>query len=155
MISADVSKTLESLKKAHAEIVRRMENMVRGFAYEFVLTAISNTPLGDYEQYKKLYDSRTYLKPEPGFAQGSWQVDYQPPLQEQDVYSGEEALRNVKSRMSYYELGQSFTIGNTGPYIAVLESGTGSKKAPSGITGPTVDQVMNAYKINLVRYYKQ
>jgi hypothetical protein len=154
MISADVSKTLESLKKAHAEIVRRMENMVRGFAYEFAMTAISNTPLGDDIKYESLYKARTYLQPEAGFAQGSWQVSYTGSLQMQDVYSGSEALSIVKSKMQSYKLGQSFTIGNTGPYINMLENGY-SDQAPTGIVRPTVDQVMNAYKINLLRYYKQ
>ncbi len=154
MISADVSKTLESLKKAHAEIVRRLENMVRGFAYEFAMTAISNTPLGDDIKYEALYNARTYLQPIAGFAQGSWQVSYSGSLQEQDIYSGSEALAAVKSKLQSYKLGQSFTIGNTGPYITMLENGY-SNQAPDGITRPTVDQVMNAYKINLVRYYKQ
>lgn len=154
MISADVSKTLESLKKAHAEIVRRLENMVRGFAYEFAMTAVSNTPLGDDEKYFKLYQRRTYLQPIAGFAQGSWQVSNSGSLQQQDLYSGSAAISKVQSDMQDYKLGQSFTIGNTGPYIINLENGS-SNQAPEGITRPTIGQVMAAHKINLLRYYQQ
>lgn len=154
MITADVSKALESLKKAHAEIVRRMENMVRGFAYEFAMTAVSNTPLGDDEKYFKLYQRRTYLQPIAGFAQGSWQYSSTPNLVEQDIYSGNEALAKIKSKLAGYKLGESFTIGNTGPYINSLNNGY-SSQAPEGIVKPTIDQIMSVYKINLVRYYKQ
>lgn len=155
MIRADTTKTLQSLKKAHAEIVRRLEQMVRGFAYEFAVTAVDNTPLGNYEMYKKWYDARTYLQPRPGFAQGSWQVSFSGNLQELDRYDGEEAKAVARNSMLSYKLGQSFTIGNTGPYIAMLDNGHSTKQAPSGITGPTVNQVMAAYKVNLVRYYEQ
>lgn len=154
MITADVSKALESLKKAHAEIVRRMENMVRGFAYEFAVTAVGNTPLGDDEKYAALYQRRTYLQPIAGFAQGSWQYSESGNLQEQDTYSGSEALSKIRSGLAGYKLGESFVIGNTGPYITSLNNGS-SDQAPDGITGPTIDQVMSAYKINLVRYYQQ
>lgn len=154
MIHADVSKTLESLKKAHAEIVRRLENMVRGFAYEFAMTAVSNTPLGDDEKYFKLYQRRTYLQPIAGFAQGSWQYSESGTLLQQDIYSGSEALAIIKSKLAGYKLGESLTIGNTGPYIVNLEHGY-SNQAPDGIVKPTIEQVMNAYRINLVRYYKQ
>lgn len=158
MITADVSKALESLKKAHAEIVRRMENMVRGFAYEFAMTAVSNTPLGndsdDVGGYGWLYRRRTELEPRAGFAQGSWQVSNSGSLQQQDLYSGSAAISKVQSDMQDYKLGQSFTIGNTGPYIINLENGS-SNQAPEGITRPTIDQVMAAHQINLLRYYQQ
>lgn len=155
MVTADVSKLIEDLKKFHLDAIQRMENMVRSFAYEFAVTAISNTPLGDEKgQYAELYRRRTYLQPIAGFAQGSWQVSFSGSLQEQDIYSGTESAKAVESKMQAYKLGQSFTIGNTGPYINKLENGH-SDQFPNGITRPTIDQVMNTYKINLVRYYQQ
>ena len=39
MISADVAKVLEELKAYHADTIRRMENMVRGFSYFISKTA--------------------------------------------------------------------------------------------------------------------
>jgi ATP-dependent exoDNAse (exonuclease V) beta subunit len=47
MISADVAKVLEELKAYHADTVRRLENMVKGFSYIISKTAIENTPLGN------------------------------------------------------------------------------------------------------------
>ena len=45
MISVDVSKVLEELKAYQQATVRRLENMVRGFAYTISKTAIENTLL--------------------------------------------------------------------------------------------------------------
>ena len=79
MISADVSKVIEELKAYHQDTIRRMENMVRGFSYIISKTAIENTPIGDAKKYFDLYQMRltdgSGLKPEAGWAKGSWQVN--------------------------------------------------------------------------------
>lgn len=156
MITADVSKLVEQLKQYHLDCVKRMENMVRGFTYEFAMIAIDNTPLGDDEKYAALYKRRTYLQPIAGFAQGSWQVpaDMNSSLDQQDLYSGSGALGAIKTHMLNYTLGETFVLGNTGPYITQLNEGY-SDQAPEGIMKPTIDQMLAAYKVNLVRYYKQ
>ena len=61
MISIDVSKLVQELKDYKIDVQRRLENMVRGFTYEFAMIAIDNTPLGDDEKYLALYTRRTYL----------------------------------------------------------------------------------------------
>ena len=156
MITADVSKLIEQLNQYHLDAVKRMENMVRGFTYEFAMIAIDNTPLGDDEKYAALYKRRTYLQPIAGFAQGSWQVpvDMKGSLDQQDLYSGSAALSAIKTHMLNYTLGETFVLGNTGPYITQLNEGY-SDQAPEGITKPTRDQMLAAYKVNLLRYYKQ
>ena len=156
MITADVSKLIEQLNQYHLDAVKRMENMVRGFTYEFAMIAIDNTPLGDDEKYAALYKRRTNLQPIAGFAQGSWQVpvDMKGSLDQQDLYSGSAALSAIKTHMLNYTLGETFVLGNTGPYITQLNEGY-SDQAPEGITKPTIDQMLAAYKVNLLRYYKQ
>ena len=158
MLSIDVSKLILELKEYKVDVQRRLENMVRGFTYEFAMTAIDNTPLGDDQKYAALYKRRTYLKPIAGFAQGSWQVpaDMNGTLEQQDLYSGSAALSSIRTHMMNYTLGETFVLGNTGPYILTLESGKGSKiQAPNGIMAPTIDQMLAAYKSNLTRYYNQ
>lgn len=155
MVTADVSKLIEDLKKFHLDAIQRMENMVRGFTYEFAMIAIDNTPLGDHTgQYANLYKRRTYLQPIAGFAQGSWQVSEDGTLEQQDLYSGSSALSAIKIHMLNYKLGDNFVLGNTGPYINKLENGH-SNQAPEGILKPTLDQMLSAYQVNLVRYYQQ
>ena len=110
MISADVSKVLEELKAYHQDTIRRMENMVRGFSYIISKTAIENTPIGDAEQYIKLYElrqGRTGLEPKEGFARGSWQVNTSGQFSMQAIYrvnSGGQALALVKADLASYKL---------------------------------------------------
>jgi hypothetical protein len=158
VITTDTSKLLQDLKKFHLDAVRRLEQMVAGFAYEFVMTGVENTPLGDVEEHLKLYQQRQRrlgLDVQAGFAQGSWQVALDNSLEFQDTYSGATAIAAAKINMMNYKLGQSFVIGNTGPYIGALENNYSPQTNGLGIIKPTVDLVMSTYKINLVRYYKQ
>jgi hypothetical protein len=161
MIKCNVEDLIKDLDKLHKDTVRRLEQMVRGFTYQFALTAIDNTPLGDDKKYMMLYKRRlsngSGLLDQAGFAQGSWQVPdtVSGDLDVQELYSGRDAANVVQTHMLNYTLGETITLGNTGPYIGYLESGQGSDQAPEGIIKPTIDQVLSTYKIDLVRYYQQ
>lgn len=155
MIKADTTALEMSLMKAAGLIALRLKQMVKGFAYEFTLTAISNTPLGDSKTYEALYKQREIkygLNPIEGFAQGSWQIDYDSKILPQEVYSGKEAAFGAETNLMNYKLGQRVYIANTGPYIIELENGY-SDQAPNGIMKPTIDQVLSSYRIDLKRYY--
>ena len=158
MISADVSKVLEELKAYHADTIRRMENMVRGFAYTISQTAIENTPIGDAEQYIKLYElrqGRTGLEPVEGFARGSWQVNETGQFSIQQVYSAGEALNLIKADLGSYKLGDTLYIGNTGYYIRLLENNYSSQTNNLGIMQPTLDSIMQTYKVDLPRLFRE
>ena len=161
MISADVSKVLEELKAYHADTIRRMENMVRGFAYTISQTAIENTPLGDAETFFKLYERRKKrigLEPIEGFAKGSWQVNTSGQFSIQAIYgvnSGSEALSLIKTDLDSYKLGDTLYIGNRGFYIDMLENNYSSQTQGMGIMQPTLDSIMQTYKVDLVRLFKE
>ena len=159
MISADVAKVLEELKAYHADTIRRMENMVRGFAYTISKTAIENTPIGDAEEYFDLYQRRltdgSGLKPEAGWAKGSWQVNETGQFSIQQVYSGGEALNLIKADLGSYKLGDTLYIGNTGYYIRLLENNSSKQTNNLGIMQPTLDSIMQTYKVDLPRLYKE
>lgn len=161
MISADVSKVLEELKAYHADTVRRLENMVRGFAYTISKTAIENTPLGNSEEFFKLYElrqGRTGLEPVEGFARGSWQVNTTGQFSMQAIYgvnSGGQALALVKADLASYKLGDTVFVGNKGFYIKLLENNYSSQTNNLGIMQPTLDSIMQTYKVDLPRLYKE
>ena len=159
MISADVSKVLEELKAYHADTIRRMENMVRGFSYVISKTAIENTPIGDAKEYFDLYQRRltdgSGLKPEAGWAKGSWQVNETGQFSIQQVYSAGEALSLIKADLGSYKLGDTLYIGNTGYYIRLLENNYSSQTNNLGIMQPTLDSIMQTYKVDLPRLYKE
>lgn len=158
MIKCDVTDFIKSLELLHQDVVRRLEQMVRGFTYEFALIAIENTPIGDDVTYANLYKSRekyTGLSPVAGFAQGSWQVPdtVGGSLDFQELYSGTAASSVVRTHMMNYTLGETITLGNQGPYIGLLNNGY-SDQAPEGIIKPTIEQILSTYKIDLVRNYQ-
>ena len=159
MISADVSKVIEELKAYHQDTIRRMENMVRGFAYIISKTAIENTPLGNSEEYFKLYElrqGRTGLEPVEGFARGSWQVNTSGQFSMQAIYgvdSGGQALALVKADLGSYKLGDTVFVGNKGFYIKLLENNYSSQTNNLGIMQPTLDSIMQTYKVDLPRLF--
>ena len=159
MISADVSKVIEELKAYHQDTIRRMENMVRGFSYIISKTAIENTPIGDAKEYFDLYQRRltdgSGLKPESGWARGSWQVNETGQFSIQQVYSAGEALNLIKADLGNYKLGDTLYIGNTGYYIRLLENNYSSQTNNLGIMQPTLESVMQTYKVDLPRLYKE
>ena len=161
MISADVAKVLEELKAYHADTVRRMENMVRGFAYTISKTAIENTPIGDAEQYIKLYElrqGRTGLEPVEGFARGSWQVNTTGQFSMQAIYgvdSGGQSLALVKADLGSYKLGDTVFVGNKGFYIRLLENNYSSQTNELGIMQPTLDSIMRTYQVDLPRLFRE
>ena len=157
MISADVSKVLEELKAYHQDTIRRMENMVRGFSYIISKTAIENTPIGDAKEYFDLYQRRltdgSGLKPEAGWAKGSWQVNETGQFSIQQVYSAGEALNLIKADLGSYKLGDTLYIGNTGYYIRLLENNYSDQTNNLGIVQPTLDSIMQTYKVDLPRLF--
>lgn len=158
MIKVDVSKVLEELKAYQQDTVRRLEKMVTGFAYIISKTAIANTPLGDAEEYFKLYElrqKRIGLEPTEGFASGSWQVNTSGEFSVQLVYSGSEALSLIKTDLGSYRLGDTLYIGNRGFYIRELENNYSDQTQGMGIMQPTLDSIMQTYKVDLVRLFKE
>ena len=156
MISADVAKVLEELKAYHADTIRRMENMVRGFSYIISKTAIENTPRGDAKTFFKLYEQRKKrirLEPIEGFAKGSWQVNTSGQFSVQQVYSGGEALNLISTDLNSYKLGDTLYIGNRGFYIDMLENNYSSQTQGMGIMQPTLDSIMQTYKVDLPRLF--
>ena len=155
MITADVSKILEDLKKYHEEVERKLKHMVVKFSYLITQEAINNTPLGDYEKYKPLYDRRTALQPQAGFARGSWQANTSGQFSIQEVYSGAGALSLVQASLSSYKLGDDVYIGNTGPYIKLLENNYSEQTNEMGIMKPTTDAIFKTYQVDLKRLFDE
>ena len=160
MLKVDATKLLQELEKFHKDNTRKLENVVKGFAYIISKTAIANTPLGDSEQYFKLYQQRQRrlgLQPVEGFARGSWSVNTSGQFSIQEIYtvnSGSAALSLIKSDLGGYRLGQDVYIGNKGYYIKFLENGY-SQQAPMGIMQPTLETVLSTYRVDIKQLYDQ
>lgn len=161
MIAVDSSALVKDLEQYYKDVVRKLENMVRGFAYEISLTAVENTPLGDSATYMKLYKRREKaygLQPIEGLARGGWQISLDGSLEFQEIYgtgSGNTATSAVKIHAMNYQLGETVIIGNKGPYIQQLEMNSSLQTNGAGIMQPTLDSIMAVHRVNLQRYYDQ
>lgn len=160
-ISINADALVKQLENLFQETVSKMENMVRGWAYEVSLTAIGKTPLGDnspepignYESYA-LREQEYGLKPIPGLARGGWQAKPSGGLVFQEIYDPNQALSGVKSSMASYKLGQDVWIGNKGPYITALENNWSPQTNGEGIMKPTLQSIEVVYKSDFTKYYK-
>jgi hypothetical protein len=157
--SNDLLKQLEALA---GEVEKRLENMVKQFSYGVASSAIDYTPLGDAAKYPALYEQRQQiwgLRPEEGYARGSWQVALDGTLDKQELYgagSGATALGAVNTHLRNYKLGEDILVGNPAHYIGNLEGLQGSPsslQAPQGIMKPATDKIMNIYAIRPPDYY--
>ena len=159
MISSNVDQILKELQEYHKDTVRRLEYMAREFFYIISKTAIENTPIGNLEQFAALYQRRLTdgrgLKPEPGWARGSWQVSETGEFSIQQVYSAGESLSLIKTSLSSYKLGETVYIGNKGFYIKALENNYSDQTNQLGIMKPTMDSIMQTYQVDLQRLFKE
>lgn len=156
MITTNANQIADELRSYRTDIERKLENMVRGFITELAVTAIDATPIGDSQVYEKLYKlryMRTGLQPIEGLAKGAWVATTNPAIPFLEHYgasSGTRALSSVSAGLTSFKLGQNVYLGNSTPYIGMLENGY-SSQAPEGIS----KIVMAVYKPDLVRYFRE
>lgn len=164
MLEVNADDLLKDLEKYLAETTRKLENMVRGFAYEVTLAASDNTPVGDYEslftnhRYAAYYHKRAdeYGIPvDVGFHAGAWSANTDGNFDFTSViYDRNDVGRFAKQGLAAYKLGETVYIGAEGPAFEALEAGS-SQQSLDGIVAPTLRQIEASYKVDLQRYFKQ
>jgi len=147
-ISANFDEVDKSLEKAIAEIERKLTNMVRSYAQTMIYRFTENNPVGDPVKYASWYRTRYLtegLLPEEGFSRGSWQASSSGAFTRVERYgqnTGAQAVGAVPVSMQSYRLGQTFYIGNEGPYIQIIN-------ARYSIVPASMKDIMNAYQVDL------
>ena len=174
MIKVGYQDTLNDLRKFQEEVERKLKNMIAGFAYEVTLIASANTPEGNeadllagkfgkgspaQRKYYQFYESRKEdygIDTETGFHKGAW--FYSESLSkalDSAIRPGEHAASDAYGdALQSYRLGDRFYILGVGPAFTSLEKGK-STQAPGGIIGPSMNQIMQTYQINLQKYYRE
>lgn len=156
MMTFDTTALVASLNQFHMDAVNRMERMVRGFAYQFALRAVQNTPIGNSRLFASYYNARTDLPKVEGLSRGNWQFDLDGSFNLQIIAgqgSGEAALDVVEAMSSKYRLGNTFYIGNVTPYIEDLEANRSYQTNGAGIMQPTLDDITGVYSVNFRSLY--
>lgn len=151
-VQVNTADVLEDIKRYKKEIERKLKAAMSVYIYQAVLIASENTPLGDAERWMSLYDYRQRnfgLKPEEGFARGSWQVNERGNFSQKEIYgisSGVIAAQDAEEYvLNNYTIGDTIYVGNTGPYIMKLENNYSAQTDGQGIIQPTIDEVMAMY----------
>lgn len=157
-IKVNTKVLLASLNKLKVDSARKMEGMVRQFAYNITLSGTENTPLGDAIQYKSWYDMRQFLPKEEGLARANWQYSESRAFQlylDTGKNTDQAALNRVTSASTGYKLGDKFYIGNDLSYIMMLENNHSIQTGGAGIIKPTLATIQSVYSARLDDYYKQ
>jgi len=174
-VSTDV--LLKQLQEYKEEVKRKLMGMVELFSYNITIEAINNTPYGslvnpETGEINSLYfiPARAnvyHLQPKPGHAKGGWILSFGSTSKYKlGIIANSSSADNVKisaeNASKDYKLGETIYITNNIPYVAnsgivisrfgSLENGY-SLQAPSGISGPTINSIMNVYAQNLKEYY--
>jgi len=161
-VTSNADELIKQLEELTVDVENRLESMVRRFSFGVAASAVDFTPLGDAEKYPSLYAMREQvwgLRPEEGYARGSWQVALDGSLEKQALYgisSGETALGAVNTHLMNYKLGEDILVGNPAHYIGNLEGLNGvpsSRQAPQGIMQPATEKIMQIYALKLDDYY--
>ncbi len=157
-ITCNTSKLQKQLQQLKLDVTRKLENMVREFAYHVSLSAIANTPIGNSVTYRKYYEARTDLPQVEGLSKGNWQYGNSPNFSLRKIAgqsAGAAALDNILVAAEGYKLGQKFYIGNATPYIMALENNHSPQTQGQGIMQPTLNTIQGVYSLQLDDYYKR
>lgn len=163
MIRSNIEDVRKSLLAYKEDLKNRMERAVTRWSYEVTIAAVMATPLGDSDLFTKWYEMRyevTGLPPEEGLARANWQVSFDGQLHFSvnvtGATAGDIAAGDVQEKMiSTYKLGQSFTIGNTGPYLAKLENNYSRQTEGKGISKPVYAAMIQAYNSDFVSFINE
>lgn len=163
MITADYKACANSIEEYIQKTIVSLSGVVEGLATNLAYKAITETPLGNEELHKRLYQQRitnskwqSYgLSPIEGFAQGAWQASIgKSATSWSSTYNGEDAFQYIQQELKSYRIGDDVYITNIGPYIGNLENGS-SLQAPQGIKKPTLAALSDLYALSLQNYYKE
>lgn len=155
------------------DVERRLRNMVAEFAYEAALAVAPIIPIGDaasiavgleskdpsdptvaYANYYKKRKEDYGLEMEPGFHRNSLRYSKSGNFSFiRDIRTTEDMSQDIfNDASSYYEIGDNFSIGSSGPAYAALEGGS-SEQAPNGILGLGLEAMQDIYKMDMKRFY--
>lgn len=158
MVTVDVTKLSAQLKQLKSDIEIRLIRMVQSWTYDISSYIIQDTPYGDdianADLYEKRYDVWG-LKPEAGLSRGSWVVSFDGNIPLQEIYgveSGSQAGYSIHNDMEYYNVGQTYYIGSSTPYVEKLNRGSSKQLEPGGFSR-LQNEAVSIYNLNLKNYY--
>ena len=162
MITIETDELSKGLLAYIAEMQRKLEAMVAGFAYEASFILVENTPIGDdlliavNASYRSYYQDRLNIHKIPmkaGFHKGAWEYTESSPTFTTSINPYQNVPNDVKSSASSsYNLGDKFYIAASGPAFEAFELGA-NRQVPNGVLQPSVAQIMKISAVDMKRYF--
>lgn len=163
MIKIETEELSQGLTKYIAEMKRKLEAAVAGFAYEASFILVENTPIGDdlliatNASYRNYYQDRMNnyngLPMQAGFHKGAWEYTETSSTFTTSINPYQGVPSDVQSSASSsYSLGDKFYIAAKGPAFEVFELGD-NRQAPNGVLQPSVAQIMKISSVTMQGYF--
>ena len=163
MITSNATEVAKSLTEYQTELKRKLTNMVAGFAGELTQDASNSTRIGHISEggntakYIAFYKQRARppseggygIAPIEGFHKGAWvytegSLSFDPTIHPADMVK-DTAIYKARAE---YKIGDKFSIGAIGTAYGMLQR-------LDDIEGVTLQAIMNAHKVNLLRYFNE
>jgi len=177
MIASNAKEVAKEIEQYKDEVERKLKGMVAMFAHSATVAIQENTPIGDIQSimdgesgvnkqatsYYNLYVIRNKKYSIDGGDPGDIQVgfhrgaygysesgsfEFLPMVIDQNE-AADQLMYDVEA---YYQIGDTFFIGGKGPGFDAIENGI-SNQAPDGITGPSMKDIEQIYRLNMKTFY--
>jgi hypothetical protein len=172
-ITSNADVIAKEIREYQKLVEKGLFELVSQFAEHLIVTASDNTPIGDqaeldayfagsagfgsgpvfpnkYVSYYLRRVQRYGIEARTGFHQGAWIFSQDASLEFDSTIVDISTMKRAASMdfTNNFKLGEDFYIGAEGPGYRMLEEG-GSAQAPDGIMKPTVDQILDIYKMQV------
>lgn len=154
MLSVDTEDFEKSVDEYSKLLTNALVSSVKSVMVGTANALVENTPVGDVNKYYELYYER-WLNEEwdmtAGMLMANWWVElnsdnagFDSDARDTD---GSEVKKRMQDAMNEFKLGDYILVDNETPYAENIEGGQSKEKHPRGMKEPTVEALMNIYKI--------
>lgn len=154
MLSVDTEDFEKSVDEYSKLLTNALVSSVKSVMVGTANALVENTPVGDVDRYFELYQQRYDREDwdmEAGMLMANWWIELNSDNTLFDSDARDEDGSTVKLRMqdamNEFKLGDYILVDNETPYAENIEGGQSKEKHPRGMKEPTVEALMNIYKI--------
>lgn len=154
MLSVDTEDFEKSVDEYSKLLTNALVSSVKSVMVGTANALVENTPVGDVDRYYELYQQRYDREGwdmEAGMLMANWWIELNSDNTLFDSDARDDDGSSVKLRMqdamNEFKLGDSILVDNETPYAENIEGGQSKEKHPRGMKEPTVEALMNIYKI--------
>ena len=154
MLDVDTQEFDKSVDEYTKLLTNALVSSVKSVMVGTANALVENTPVGDVDRYYELYRQRYDREGwdmEAGMLMVNWWIElnsdntlFDSDARDDDGLSDSMKMQDV---MAEFKLGDSILVDNETPYAEKIDAGQSKDRYPRGMKEPTVEALMNIYKI--------